>query len=169
MAYWIMIFNQMSIEVVDEDKLLAAITESNYHTLCAQYKLDPALIETALMNLSVICAGGCMSPFFVVKYQPEGKRSLVVYRWAAESATGRTLLTQAKAELQNDSGEELLSQTQQIIGIELGVGQLQDMGLLFAYELARWAAFEGGGMMRGIDGMWYRMNKYKAFIPLEPE
>lgn len=169
MSYWIMVFNQRLMDEVDEKKLVTAIAESNIHTLCAQYALDPALIESALMNLSVICAGGQMSPFFVLRYQPEGKPPLVVNRWAVDSAAGCKMLKNAKAELQNDLGEELLDQTHQIIGIELGAGQLRDMGLLLAYELARWAAFEGGGIVRGIDGEWYRLNPNKAFIPLKNE
>jgi len=169
MAYWTMIFNQSSIDVVDEKKLITAITESNFHTLCAQYGLESALIEPALMNLSVVSAGGQMLPLFMVQYQPEGKRAVMVYRWEGKSANGRRLLKHANEEIKASASEELLSQTHQIMGIELAKGQLQDMGLLLAYELARWAAYEGGGIIRGIDGVWYRLNRHKAFIPLSDD
>lgn len=165
MAYWVMIFNRRSIDVLDADKILAAITESNFYTLCAQYDLDPAVIDPALANLSIVCTSEMITPIIVVNYQPVEKPPVVVHRWPVQSSMGRTMLEKAKVEVHTDEGKKRLMQAQQILGIELSHAQLRDMGLLLAYELARWAAYEGEGLVRGIDGQWYYLNKHKAFIP----
>ena len=53
MAFLIQVFNSNPIDDVDPDEVLAAITESNYVTLCAQYGLDPALIPATKAQLQV--------------------------------------------------------------------------------------------------------------------
>ena len=45
--------------------------------------------------------------------------------------------------------------------------QLTDMGLLLAYEVARWIAHQGSGIVLGLDAAWYRLNEHQAFIPLQ--
>jgi hypothetical protein len=60
-----------------------------------------------------------------------------------------------------------LNSTNFLIEIELMEHQLSNMGLLLAYEAARWAAFKGGGIIFGLDRTWYRLNQYNAFLPLE--
>jgi hypothetical protein len=59
-----------------------------------------------------------------------------------------------------------LMQVQAVYMIELLETQLTDMGLLLAYEFARWAAQRGSGIVLGLDGVWYRLNAHQAFIPL---
>ena len=39
-------------------------------------------------------------------------------------------------------------------------------GILLAYEVARWAANLRKGLIYGLDGTWYRLNRHQAFIPL---
>jgi hypothetical protein len=60
-----------------------------------------------------------------------------------------------------------LAHTAQVVAVSLEADQLQDLGLLLGYELARWAAVQGQGIMRALDSRWYRLNAYKAFLPLE--
>jgi hypothetical protein len=66
-----------------------------------------------------------------------------------------------------ESVRKALSAAVQIVSVELDADQLQDLGLLLGYELARWAAVRGKGVMLGLDGRWYRLNAFKAFLPLE--
>jgi hypothetical protein len=54
-----------------------------------------------------------------------------------------------------------------LVEIELMQHQLLNMGLLIAYEAARWAAFKGAGIIFGLDRTWYHLNQYRAFLPLE--
>jgi hypothetical protein len=54
-----------------------------------------------------------------------------------------------------------------LVEIELMQHQLSNMGLLLAYEASRWAAFNGAGIILGLDHTWYRLNPYRAYLPLE--
>ncbi len=66
MPYLIRVFNTTPISLVDPQDVLAAITESNYQTLCLQYGLDPALIKPGLARLGVLAAPDLAAPFFTV-------------------------------------------------------------------------------------------------------
>jgi hypothetical protein len=50
--------------------------------------------------------------------------------------------------------------------VELARLQSSDLGILLAYELARWISFKGTGLIYALDGVWYRLNAHKAFLPV---
>lgn len=167
MSYWILVFNQRTIHEIDPKMLIAALTRSNFNTLCRQYKLDLSQIKPALENLSIQLAPEGTALAFLLSYRPVGGPPTAIYHWPAGGEKGKALLAQALT----DSGPGIVSGhlqiCSQIIGIELSSAQLQDMGLLLGYEVARWAAEQGKGIVRGLDGIWYRLNSHLAFLPIE--
>lgn len=166
MPYWIMIFNQYPLGRFSGESLLATIMTSNYHTLCEQYGLDPALIQPALEYLSLEMAGGSAVPYFLVRYQPKHRPPLVVTRLDTTTAEiRRQLLAFADSPVPADIREHLL-RARELVTVELLEAQLADVGLLLAYEFARWAAGLGSGIVYGLDGSWYRLNVHHAFIAL---
>lgn len=167
MAYWIWIFNQQSLGDIDRELLVEAISKANFWTLCEQYGIDPVMIEPAREHFKVITAEVGVAPFFLVSYRPVGERSITVNRWDANGEIGGQILSQAIHAVTNEEIKVRLLGTQQIFGIELQLTQIEDMGLLLAYELARWISVHGQGAVLGLDGAWYRMNRHQAFIPVE--
>ncbi|MBW6466049.1 MAG: hypothetical protein K0B06_06060 [Brevefilum sp.] len=166
MSYHIMIFNQKPLGRFSGESLLAAITTSNYHTLCAQYGLNPGLIQPALDQLSLEMNRGNAVPFFVLRYGPQHQPPLVVTRWDALTSAGRQrLLGFAENPVSADVRERLM-RTRELVTVELVEAQLADLGLLLAYEIARWAAVLGSGVVYGLDGCWYAMNAQHAFVSL---
>lgn len=167
MNYWILIFNQQVMGTVNEEQFLQTITASNYETLCRQYGLSALMIEPALANLKVVLAPGGFSLFFLLHYHPQEQRPIVGYQWDSDQGYAEALIRHAVDDTQSNAVKNHLPQTQFIFGIELAQSQLRDMGLLLAYEVARWAADEGQGIIRGLDGNWYRLNQHKAFVPID--
>jgi len=162
----ILVFNRESLGKISEEGLLTAITESNYATLCRQYGLDPSLIEPALSNLGVEGSVSDQAPFFLVKYGMAQNRAVFVQQWGAAAGGGEDLLNEVVEGIALESLKTRLRETRRIIEITLMPVQLKDMGLLLAYEIARWAADRGKGVVYGLDGAWYRLNQHKAFIPM---
>jgi hypothetical protein len=166
MSYHIMIFNQKPLGWFCSESLLAAITASNFHTLCAQYGLDPGLIQPALDQLSLELNKGKAAPLFVLRYGPQHQPPLVVSRWDGLTSAGRQRWLDF-ADSPGPAGlREHLMRTRELVTIELVEAQLADLGLLLAYEIARWAAVVGSGVVYGLDGCWYAMNAHHAFVPL---
>lgn len=169
MLYWIMIFNQNPLGQFSGESLLKAITTANYHTLCEQYGLDPGLIQPVVDHLCLEMAGGSAVPYFLVRYQPQHLPPLVVTRWNTTTSAGRQRLVPfAENPVSADLRDHLMG-TRELITVELVEAQLVDLGLLLAYEIARWAAGLGSGIIYGLDGVWYRLNAHQAFIPLDTD
>lgn len=164
MSYRIIVCNRSSLGDVDGDTLLAAITRSNFHTLCKQYDLKPDLIETGKMSLEVVAASRDVASFFMLYYHPDRQRPIVVNEWRLnKQPVEEALEDQLRQTASKDLRERLLS-TQYLVSIMLNKSQINDIGRLLAYELARWAAERGNGIMRGLDGKWYRLNDHQAFV-----
>ncbi len=169
MTYWITIYNRQDLGRLKESDFIASITQSDYHTLCEQYDLDENLIAPALSHLRLLKDPGETSSFFLLRYGPEGKRPLVVNRWTVDSEVGQAILGEAMDRASSDGIRARLKATNQILTIALAYSQLQNMGLLLGYEIARWSAWQGEGIMEGLDGLWYRLNRHQAFLPIEPD
>ena len=167
MSYWILVFNQQPIDEVTPEQVIPAITRSNFTTLCRQYGLDPVMIEPAKENLAVTLAPRETELFFLLRYRPENEPPIAVYRWEAAGRAGKELLSLAVEAALPDPVQGLLHTTKQIIGVELSPAQLQEMGLLLGYELARWAAEKGKGIVQGLDGVWYHLNRHLAYLPID--
>jgi hypothetical protein len=159
-AFLIQVFNSNPVHDVRPAEVRAAITESNYVTLCAQYGLSPALIPAAKAQLQVLTApSSAGAPFFTVSYGAARPVVVEFQDWDSEDM-GRIRPVPEIA-------RPALAHTAQVVAVSLEADQLQDLGLLLGYELARWAAVQGQGIMRALDSRWYRLNAYKAFLPLE--
>jgi hypothetical protein len=166
MPYWIMIFNQSPLGQFSGESLLAAITASNYHTLCEQYRLDPGMIQPALAHLSLEMARGSAATYFLVRYGPQYQPPLVVTRWEALTDAGRQHLLDFADSPVSVNMRDHLKSTCELVTIEMVEAQLSDLGLLLAYEIARWAAGVGSGVVYGLDGCWYGLNAQHAFVHL---
>jgi hypothetical protein len=168
MVYRIFVFNSRLLGPLTDESVLKAITGSNFDTLCAQYGLDSALIEAIWVHLALTRGKLTpFSPYLLLRYAPKGLRPLLVYAYQADCPLGRLILQGAMSSLGHQALKKALSQTCLILSIELSPEQLKDMGLLLAYEVARWAAEQGQGLVRALDGKWYRLNRQQAFIPFD--
>ena len=49
---------------------------------------------------------------------------------------------------------------------ELGFSMLEDMGVVFAYEIARFVAQKYDGVIVDDDARWQRIAEYGAFAPV---
>lgn len=166
MSYWIMVFNQQPVGQVPKESLVEALRSAHFDTLCAQYGLDPALIGPALDHLSLEKPARGRASYCLLRYQPTGRPPIVMTEWEpaillGDGHFGGMLTYSAPAEVRG-----VLSKTREIYSLELLRQQLADMGLLLAYEIARWLAREGSGLVLGLDGVWYRVNAHQAFIPI---
>jgi len=166
MQYSVLVFNKQPLDRFDKEKLRSHLLDVSFITLCDQYQLDPALIEPARSSLEVVVSNEHTLPYFYVKYGSNWVQPLIVYAWDVESGRGKGILDGAlKGETTNEVINALLD-VKSIIEIELATLHLKDMGLLLAYEIARWAANKGGGVIFGLDNTWYRLNDHQAFIPI---
>lgn len=167
MNYNILVFNKQSLGVIDSNRLRSYLMEVHFDTLCDQYGLNPSLIGSARTNLDVAVSKAHKSPFFLIKYGDEKGCPVIVFESDFKSEREHHIHNEFLiADLSADIKLHLNS-TNFLIEIELMEHQLSNMGLLLAYEAARWTAFKGGGIIFGLDRTWYRLNQHRAYLPLE--
>lgn len=166
MPYWIMVFNQHALASFSKESLLSAVTTSNFYTLCHQYGLNPGLIQPAMDRLALEMSSGEPMPLFLLRYQDMDQPPIVVTEWNTDAEGGKQLLLDVVKSLTTPYASDQLANTRFIYAVELVESQLYDLGLLLAYELARWVAVRGSGIVLGLDSIWYRLNPYHAFVPL---
>lgn len=166
MPYWIWVFNLINVDKIDEEALTRALTSAHLETLCDQYNLDRALIAPSIRNLEVVAVNTTISPFFLLYYRPKGERPIVIQCWDLNQGQDTGFWEYLLGKSPPDTVERHLTEARTVFGISLSSSQLKDMGLVFGYEIARWVAAQGRGLIRGLDGHWYRLNNHQAFIPL---
>lgn len=165
--YWVPVFLQEGMKPFPGEALLAALRAVHFTSLCSQYGLDQELIAPALSHLALMSTPQQeVAPFVILRYQPEDGTPLVIYHWDAAEETGKSWLANARQAAGYQAVKHCLAHTRAILAVSLAPTQFEDLGLLLAYEVARWAAARGGGLVYGLDGCWYRLNRHQAFIPM---
>ncbi len=166
MKHLIYIFNQRALVNFNLQGLVTAIRSANFDTLCDQYGLSRALIQPALAHLELIAAPESDLPIFTLAYRPKSQPPIIVTHWDEKAKSFERLITALESDVTGDVYNQVKLSTN-IYCIELTEPQIKDLGLLLAYETARFLAAEGNGVVLGFDKIWYRLNVNQAFIPFD--
>ena len=162
MASWITVYCRKSVGAVSPDQLLAGITDKDpsasagvdYWTLAESYAVEEDAVDTALEALRVEAEGPGFEVYSVRYCAAPRLRPVFVRRWADEARVRRELDEAAELRKPSASTSKLLEQTREVIGIELGATQLNDFGIVVAYEIARYLAQIGDGLICDLQDGW---------------
>lgn len=155
MPAWVSVYCTQSIDDVTPEQLRSDIRDNDYWTLAENYDVDNDLVDPALALLRIETDRNG----FQLHYRPEGERQLAIHCWTNPERVKEE--SEEVLELFDvDSGEtatriqEHMKNVQAVIGIEMGFSQVEDMGVVFAYEVARWFGQYRGGLIKGVDDNW---------------
>lgn len=161
MPHSIFIFNSVSIGAFNSDAIVIAVTQANLITLCRQYGLSETLIPNALKTLRVEVAPE--GNLFALHARVDSHAPIIVSQITDDEIIREIIGTIPEGLV--PAVCSALTNAQALVTVDLLDGHLRDLGLLFAYEVARWAASKGQGLVYGLDQRWYRLNQHKAYIP----
>lgn len=161
-----MVFNRHPLGNFNPAALLTDLKAVHFSTLCRQYGLDTALINPAMAQLAVDTAVNDSVPYFILRYQPEHRPPIVVNRVDLTGLRQDFNLDDVNGTQINTSVRMHVLNTREAYTVNLEDAQVKDFGLVLGYEVARWMAYRGDGLVLGLDGVWYRLNAYQAFLPL---
>jgi len=101
-----------------------------------------------------------------MRYLPQDGRSLLVHRWIEHGLVAEEIeeARDRVAEVSRTITQHL-SETREVVGIKRGVSQLHDFGVILAYEVARYLAQRGDGLIRNDQHQWLAIEK-GAFVPV---
>ncbi|HOE70717.1 MAG TPA: hypothetical protein PKZ33_06580 [Brevefilum sp.] len=168
MSYKIIIINRWPLKSPGFTQvLLDELKTVDFESLCRQYGLDPALIGPTLAQLSVEESIGAPVPFFLLRYHDKGHPPIVISEWEIAGLPQQRIQEDQTPAHWPDCVLECIATSRAVYSVTLEGEQLTDLGLLLAYEVARWIAHQGSGIVLGLDAAWYRLNEHQAFIPLQ--
>jgi hypothetical protein len=157
-ASWISVYCRKSVGRITTAQLLDGIRDRDpkahagvdYYTLAEDYDVGEPAVRAALVKLAI----EDHDPFddYMVSYGV--RRPVFVRRWTnasphVEEAIERTPPSPALA--------KRLRASREAIGIELGASQLSDFGIVVAYEVARYLAQKGDGVIADLQHRWTKV------------
>jgi hypothetical protein len=130
----------------------SALAGVDYQTLAEDYRVDASLVAESLAELVV-------NPLrekagYEVTYDRE-RRPFFIRWWRDPSRVAEELEEIVeRADRHPSKAIESVRASREVVGIELGASQLEDMGIVIAYEVARYIAQKCNGVILTNDGRW---------------
>lgn len=164
MAWWLTVYCRKPVSALAPKQLLAGLRDedreapagADYWTLAEHFGIDDeAVVDAALEGLRVRDANATGLGALELCYRPEaGARPIVVHCWTEPERVAEELEEAEEGRSPPTGVLPRLRATKEVVGIELGFSQLEDMGIVLAYELARWLAQRGDGLVVDDDDCW---------------
>lgn len=168
MAWWLTVYCRSPVSELSPEQLLAGIrgedrqahAGEDYWTLAEDFGIeDEDVVDAALDVLRVRgdealgLRAGCE-----VCYRPGvDARPIVLHCWSEPERVAEELEEAEESRSPPAAAQERLRASKEVVGIELGFSQLEDMGVVIAYEIARWLAQKGDGLVADDDDRWMRV------------
>jgi hypothetical protein len=171
MPAWLSVYCKQSVGHLTPQELLERISVADFWTLAEWYDLPEEQVDPARKQLRVESTGEEGFDVYELNYRAPGHRPVFIRRWAAPALVQEEI-GEALGKLQTfrspaaNRVREDVRQASEVIGIELGWSQLEDMGIAFAYEVARTVAQVGQGVIAGLDEGWMTVDDRGGFVDL---
>ena len=166
MPWWLTVYCRSSVGELDAQQLADGLRNRDprapagvdYLALGEEYELDEAEVSAALEHLVVEAAGD--KPLDVeIRYRPEpDARPIIVHLWDQPDRIADEVEEAIDGRDPPEGAGPYLSACREVVGLELGFGQLEDMGLVLACELARYLAQKGDGVIVDDENEWYAVD-----------
>jgi hypothetical protein len=163
MAWWLTVYCKKPVSGLQPEQLddglwgrdFAAPAGGDYHLLAEARDIEDADVDDALEQLEVVRVSD--KPLDVqIRYKQEADaRPIVVHLWQEPERVAEEIEEALDNREPPERVKSELSACREIVGIELGFGQLQDMGFVLAFELARYLAQKGDGVIVDDENAWY--------------
>jgi hypothetical protein len=156
MLAWITIYCPVQIDDIAPDRLAEEILLNDFEALASDYKIKQSLVAP---SLELLQAEAKESDLWFWYKEDRSLRPVIVQRWT-DSEQVDAEVRAAREVVERQSSESMpqisamLEKTVAVVGIEIGLEQRQDMGIVFAYEIARWFGEHREGLILGDDGGW---------------
>jgi hypothetical protein len=165
MPEWITVYCQKVGDEITADSMRQGIVDADFYTLAEDYDVDDSRVKPALTQLKI----ESNEDGFKISYQKPEVRPIQVHRWT-DTERVEEELEEARERLEDqplsDTVNTHLEGVKEVIGIELGFSQMNDMGIVFADVVARWLATSLVGLVEMPDERWYAIGEHGEFKPL---
>jgi hypothetical protein len=166
MAAYFRVFCRRSVAHLTAADLLAAIHDlDDIHSIAEGYDIDDDdEIDEALSRLRIEPTDEVPGLKFRLRYRPGDGRPILIYL-ATDPEQVREESREAleglpRPEKHGPKGPHVhLGRVAEIVALELGWDQLDDMGIVFAAQIAQYFAVVGEGLLEDQDGAWWAVQE----------
>ena len=163
MAWWLTVYCRKSVASLEPRQLADGLRDRDpeapagvdYEALAEEYELDEDDLNEALEQLSVVAVSRESLDVELRYRRDPTARPVIVHLWTNPERVAEELEETHDIREPPDGALPYLSACREIVGIELGYSQLEDMGLVLACELARYLAQKGDGIFVDDNNEWY--------------
>ena len=155
MPAWITVYCKKPVSDLTGEAILEAVKDCDWWALAEDQEVDEDTVDEAVAKLRFDPREEAFH------YKDEGERPLVMHIW--------TDPVRVKEEIGEIGDEALAAQLEgvvAVVAIEMGFGQLQDMGAVFAIEICGWMAESKAGLVCDFNDEWYSRHE-GDWVPLE--
>jgi hypothetical protein len=167
MAAWFDVYCARSVAHVTAKKLRSRIESiQDVYTLAEGYGIDDnAAVDKAMTLLQIEPVNGPGGVKFQIRYRSRKFRPILYHLWTDFDEELEEALEQLE-ELETEGPTSKkgivrvrshLKRVVQVVTLELGWSQLEDMGVVLAAQVAEYLATIGGGLIKDPHDDWWEM------------
>jgi hypothetical protein len=164
MPAWFTVYCSRSVADVTAAEILSGIHGRDYHTAAEAYGIDDdEAVDRAFASLKLDALAEPVR--FRLTYGPPDRRPIVIHLCAdsevvaEEREEAEELLDQARGE-GKDRIRSHLARVVEVVAVELGWSQLEDMGVVLAGMVSEYLAIVGGGLIRDPEDVWWAIENH---------
>jgi len=168
MAWWITVYCSRDCSALQSTDLASGIRAGDpdalagvdYFTLAEDYDVPETVVAPALEHLRV-------TGDFEIHYESDpDARPVVVHVWTQPGRVREEVEEAREVRSAPTSAAPFLDGCRAVVGIELGVSMAQTMGVVLAYEVARYIAQKYDGVIVDDEDRW-EVVREGALVPLQ--
>ncbi len=176
MAAWLTVYCTRSVSHVTARDLLTAIEDiEDIYTLAEGFGIeDEEVVKRALTQLRIEPVSEPEGVKFCLRYRPAAFRPVLIH-WSAAPEFVRGVVEETRELLEEATGKGVkrvrahLERVIEVVSLELGWSQLEDMGIVLAGQVAEHLATIGAGLIKDQNDDWWAMKKGAPVLLVGPE
>ena len=165
MAAWLTVYCTKSVDHVTANDLLALLHNlEDPYILAEGYGIEDeeTAVDRAMKHLRIEPVSKEPGVKFSIRYKPRNARPVLFHLWAQPKRV-QTERDEALEQFDDTKGRTVarirkhLANCVEVVALELGWAQLEDMGIVLAGQIAEFLAVEGNGLIRDQNENWWSM------------
>jgi hypothetical protein len=173
MAAWLTVYCCRSVNHIKADELLTLLRNlEDPYTLAEGFGIeDEEVVDRALAHLRLESVSEPEGVKFALRYKARNTRPVYFHHWRAKKRV-RVERAEALERLEGATGRNVtrvrnhIAKCVDVVALELGWNQLEDMGMVLAGQIAEFLAIEGNGLILDQNDDWWAMKRNGAPVLL---
>ena len=165
MPAWLTIYCRRPVTIT-RSELLYELRGADFDTLAEVHEIDESLVEPAVDALRLEDTSHDALDGASFAYRAPDFRPIQIHEWTSPERVAEEIEETRDADDVPEEVDAALDEVVAVIALELGFGMYEDMGIVFAWEIARLLAHAARGFVRDDDHRWSLVDERGGYVHL---